>query len=161
MPAQEGGTAKPRTMACQVFQNCNGLVRNQQPRCGLISVNMRDKHIRLFLFDVGRTGLFPRSRLLLGRLPGYPVAQGAPPNPTLDCGGDRRHSSDALGARGRAGDAPRQPRKRLAMKGRPMESNRPRVSWSWRSVIHSDGRRCITLWRSPSLERGDSPSAHR
>lgn len=42
-----------------------------------------------------------------------------------------------------------------------MNSSRPQVSWLSRSVIHSDGRRSITLWRSPSLERGDSRPAHR
>jgi hypothetical protein len=143
------------------FQNCNGLERNQQTCCGLLPLNMRDKHIKLYLFDAGRTGLFPSFCLLLGRLPGYPAAQGSPPIPTLDCGSGRRHYSVPRSARDRAGDRLRLNRKGLATKGSPIKSIRPQVSWWWRSVIDSDGRRSITVRRSPSVDRGQSRAVHR
>jgi len=124
-------------------------------------MNVYQKHIKLYFFDARRTGLFPSFCLLLGRLPGYPAAQGSPPNPALGCGSGRRHYSVPRGARERAGDMRRQHRSGLASNGSPAKSNSPQVSWWWRSVIDVDGRRFIKLWRSPSIDRGQSRAGHR
>jgi len=124
-------------------------------------MNVYQKHLQLYFFDAGRTGLFPSFSLLLGRPPAIPVAQGSPPNPALGCGCGRRHYPVPRGARERAGDMRRQYRRGLASNGSPAKSKRPQVSWWRRSVIDGDGRRFIKLWRSPSVDRGQSRVVHR
>jgi hypothetical protein len=145
----------------QAFQNCNGLERNQQAPCGLLHMNMRNKQVTLYLLDAGRAGFFPWFCLLRGRLPACPAAQGSPPNPALGCGSGRRHPSLPPGTPEGVGDARRQYRNSLATRGSPMKSQRPQVSWRWRSVIDGDGRRLITLWRSPRVDRSQSRATRR
>ncbi len=122
---------------------------------------MRYKHLEFYVFDAGRTGLFPSLCLLLGKAPGYRAAQGFSPTLALGSGSARHHYSVPSSTRDRAGEAHPQKSKGPGRKNRAIESNRPRVYWFCQSVIAGDGRRFITLRRSPGFNRGQSRAAHR
>ena len=114
---------------------------------------MNPRPSKPYHFDAGRTGLFPGSCLPRGRHPGYPAAQASLPTLALGCGCGWRPYFVRGGVFVGEWDALRQTRKVPALKGSPVKSNRPPFSWWLRSTTNSDGRRVITLWNSPGINR--------
>jgi hypothetical protein len=121
---------------------------------------MNAQHAKPYQFDAGPTDLFPGSCLSQRRHPEYPAAQAPPHTPALGCGGGRRHYSDCGSGPNGKEDALRQTPNRPNTKGSPMKSNRPQFSWWLRSATHNDGRRVISLWRSPSVNCSQSSAVN-
>jgi hypothetical protein len=112
-------------------------------------------------FDASRTGLFPGSCLPRRRHPGYPAVQASLPTLALGCGCGWRLYSGPGGVFYVEEGALRQPRKVPVRKGSHVKSNRPSFSWWLHNVTGGDGRRVITLWRSPSANLNASRAVNR